>query len=68
MYDGHQWIRIHSGMGPMHHPVYTKKYEARKNTIKNPVFLAACTKAKIEPSIRQARKWNMKKGLAYRHR
>ena len=62
-----KWIRVHSSMGEMHHPVYTKRFKARQSTIKNEIFLAACIRANIEPTPRQARRWNMKQGLAYRH-
>lgn len=37
-------------------------------TLEKSKFLRACESAKIPPTKRQARKWNNKKGLAYRTR
>jgi len=42
------------------------RFEKRKNRIKDPLFLGACTLAEIEPTARQARKWNNGQGLALR--
>lgn len=42
-----------------------KKAEGR---LKDPVFLGACELADIEPTRRQARKWNNMKGLALKYR
>lgn len=34
--------------------------------VKDPIFLAACEKAKIPPTRRQASKWLSARGLAYK--
>ena len=43
-----------------------ERFTKRKNRIKDPLFLGACTLAEIEPTPRQARKWNNGQGLALR--
>jgi len=49
-----------------------KKMLANQETIKSKVFIDACELCKtrlgieIKPTERQASKWNMKKGLAYK--
>ena len=40
------------------------RFKKRKNRIKDPLFLGACTLAEIEPTPRQARKWNNQLGVA----
>ena len=44
-----------------------KKERARRNleTMKNKAFIEACKLVDIEPTRRQAGKWNNKKGKAY---
>ena len=46
-----------------------KSLERRKmtdSTLKNPAFQQACERAGIPVTRRQARKWNMKKGKAWK--
>jgi hypothetical protein len=44
------------------------RFVKRKNRIDTPIFQGACSLAGIEPTARQARKWNNGKGLALRHK
>lgn len=45
-----------------------EKTQANKSTLKNKEFLWACKEAGIEPTKRQASKWNNKRGKAYNYR
>ena len=62
--SGKQWDRVH---GPNLQPYHKERYEAAKNRMKSDEFKSACANAGIEPTRRQARKWNMRKGAAYKH-
>jgi hypothetical protein len=45
-----------------------ERFRKRKGRMNDVVFIGACTLAGIEPTPRQARKWNNGKGLAIRYR
>ena len=62
----HQWTRIHSSK-PLD-VVSDNRYKKRVSRLQDVVFHAACKIAGIEPTIRQARKWNNGNGLAIRFR
>lgn len=61
---GLQWIRVH---GPDLCPRKAINAKANLATKNNPLFEESCVSANIRPTIRQASKWNNKKGLAYKH-
>ena len=42
------------------------RFKKRKNRIQDPLFEGACVLAGIDPTPRQARKWNNGQGLALR--
>jgi hypothetical protein len=42
------------------------RHKQREGRMQDPVFLGACTLAEIEPTPRQARKWNNGQGVALR--
>jgi len=56
------WDRV---TGPDLDPGNKKRAERNSATMKNLMFLDACLRASIEPTKRQASKWNRKKGKAY---
>jgi hypothetical protein len=45
-----------------------ERFKKRVGRLTDPHFVAACSLAGIDPSPRQARKWNNGKGLARRFR
>lgn len=45
-----------------------RRYKRVESRLTDVVFLGACDLAGIEPTRRQARKWNNGKGLALRHK
>jgi hypothetical protein len=47
-------------------PYHKERHEAAKNRVKDPAFIDACKKASINPTNRQARKWNNGKGAAFK--
>jgi len=59
----HRWTRIHNSK-PLD-KVAAARFKARKSIIKNKDFLAACSAALVDPTPRQARKWNNGKGRAF---
>ena len=55
--------------GPDLHEVRKKRgYNANQGTLANEKFKKACELAGVEPTKRQARKWNLGKGKAYSFR
>lgn len=54
--------------GRIDHSLEIKRQEANTQVLKSGKFKGACDRAGIEPTRRQASKWNRKKGLAYQHR
>jgi len=42
------------------------RHENAKSTLNSQIFKEACDKVGIPPTMRQARKWNNKKGAAYK--
>jgi len=61
---GKSWKRIH-GTADLQ-PVHKEKHEAAKNRYASQEFKEACISAGVEATMRQARKWNNKKGAAYK--
>lgn len=61
---GKQWERVHD-LPPLDARAY-ELYKKREATLKNPVFIAACNKSGMDITIRQARKWNARKGSAFK--
>jgi len=59
---GPQWQRVPT-LPPLDQNA-VKRFHAREQTLKNPVFIEACNRAKVDPTPRQACKWNMGKGAA----
>jgi len=47
-------------------PFNRDRAKANQATKINPVFIDACSKAGIDPTTRQASKWNHKKGAAFK--
>lgn len=62
--EGRQWERIHNTV-PLD-VVAEKRYRQRKGIMLDTVFQNACILADIEPTKRQARKWNVGRGIALR--
>jgi len=60
-----QWDRVH---GPDLDTGKKQRAERNKSTMADKIFLDACINAKIEPTKRQASKWNSKKGKAYKEK
>ena len=58
-----KWDRVE---GTPQDPDERKRMEANKATFKSSLFVSACTTAGIAPTERQASKWNLKKGIAYK--
>lgn len=61
----HDWTRVQGTPTPQ---AEKDRQERNKSTRNSPTFVAACKKATIEPSNRQARKFAAKRGLAYSNR
>ena len=59
----HQWKRVVSTPD-----ITAERREKNKNTKESRIFQQACESVGIEPTKRQASKWNNKKGLAYKGR
>jgi len=59
---GQQWVRV---FGPNIQPGHEERHKAAINRFKDQAFKDACSVAGIEPTKRQARKWNNKRGAAY---
>jgi len=57
------WQRV---CGPDADPFNKDRAKANQATKINPAFQAACSEAGVEPTKRQASKWNHKKGAAYK--
>jgi hypothetical protein len=64
-FKGKKWERVH---GPDIEPRHKETYFKREELMTNPEFLSACNAARIPATPRQARKWLMRKGLAYANR
>lgn len=62
---GKQWKRV---TGPNLCPENAVRAQRNKSTLTSPIFLKACETVGIEPTKRQASKWNNKKGKAYNAR
>jgi len=62
--EGRQWERIHSTT-PLD-VVAGKRHKQRQSRLQDVVFQNACILADIEPTKRQARKWNVGRGIALR--
>jgi len=58
----HSWRRV---FGPDLDPTNKPKAAKNKAVLQSEVFITACERAKIDPTKRQASKWNRKTGLAY---
>lgn len=59
---GKQWKRV---TGPNLHPENAVRAAANKSVKSSPGFIKACEAVGIQPTARQASKWNNKKGKAY---
>ena len=59
---GQQWTRV---TGANIQPQHEGRGEVNKTRFNAPDFKVACTNAGVEPSKRQASKWNNRKGAAY---
>jgi hypothetical protein len=57
------WKRVHGPNIQPGHDERAKKNEARMN---DPAFKKACEKADVQPTRRQASKWNHRQGKAYK--
>ena len=57
------WDRVH---GPDLQPKHAERHEAMKNRMNDQIFKDACSKANIQTTKRQARKWNNNKGAAFK--
>lgn len=57
------WERIH---GSDIQPGHAERSIKNENRMKDDAFRKACERAEIEPTRRQASKWNNKKGKAYK--
>ena len=55
-------------MGPNLCPDNAVRAEANKNTMESASFKTACEVAGVEPTRRQASRWNMKRGSAWTNR
>ena len=60
-----QWDRV---KGLNLHPDNEEKANKNQSIMKNKIFIKSCENAKLEPTKRQASKWNNKKGLAYKNK
>lgn len=61
----HQWERVY---GPDLDPNNKIRAAANRATMESKVFKSACAVVGIEPTKRQASKWNKKSGLAWNRR
>ena len=57
------WERVH---GPDVQPGHAERAIRNENRMKDDAFRKACEKAEIEPTRRQASKWNHRQGKAYK--
>lgn len=60
-----QWIRVH---GPNLKPENELRQKKNASRLADKNFLAACEAAEVEPTKRQASKWNNRKGKAYAYK
>jgi len=60
----HQWDRVKKTDLSENE---TKRQSANKSILTNDVFLNACKLCNINPTSRQASKWNNKKGKAFKY-
>ena len=60
-----QWDRV---QGPDLDTGKKQRAERNKSIMADKIFLDACANAGIEPTKRQASKWNSKKGKAYKEK
>lgn len=61
----HQWVRVSGPNLDQGNELRNKKNVSR---LADPKFIDACKRINIEPTKRQASKWNNKKGIAYANR
>lgn len=60
---GQQWIRVH---GPDLEPRHAERGKANISRLADNAFKTACRTAGVEPTARQASKWNNNHGAAYK--
>jgi len=63
MKNRQQWGRV---TGVDLKPSKVKRQQANEATLRSKTFTDACEEVGIEPTTRQASKWNLKRGLAYK--
>lgn len=61
--ENHKWQRV---VGTPPTADNQKRFENNKNILKDKLFLDMCTNLNIEPTKRQASKYNNKKGIVYK--